>query len=694
MVRKYLVPFIVIGLFIFMFFGSSIIDFFGGIVNQNDYARITELNYTAAVVDNNSGDRGKVRITEQITFDIHASSRDNLFWELWRDLPEEYITETVENASSWPYTRQVKVEYEVISVKRISVNGVAENTTFEKASKLYWYDEDYVSKAPGLGPNKWYHSKGPYDGMYNFECVLIYVDGLYRENTVFEIEYEMTNASLKYKDCSEFYVSVFSGESTKYLKSVNAKFLFPEDKMPTDYYAYTYGTNSHEFPFKKEGEPVTWNSNQYIAFTFSLSKSQLKFRPYNQYIEFALIAYGVDKHSFTRNAETAFQDLPMLDKLLKAQSDYEALPAQYRTKKMIAVLCLSAGALLIVGIVYMVHKKIRSKNQFYKSGWQIDLYREIPSDLDASFAGTLTFCKHKRSDDVKGGYAAAMLGLARKGCIEMVQIRQNAGWAKENVKIIVKELSMKPLTQTEELYYNLIKRHASTRGAITLSAFQMSIVNDCDNTYAFVKNTRNVTKSIGMSQGYFQTKDYKALRNMASGWSIFLCIVGVLIMIIGNVISYKTRLDLAFGGFFILGAGFITAATLLKLFAKKYILLTQFGEDEYSRWRGLYKFLNSETLMNERTVLDVAIWEDYLIYATAFGISEKVIKALNVRFPDAPLSSPVLRNPYFRTRSFYYSGSRSFRTSTGTASFHSRSGSGSSGYGGGGRGGGGGGGGH
>jgi uncharacterized membrane protein len=92
----------------------------------------------------------------------------------------------------------------------------------------------------------------------------------------------------------------------------------------------------------------------------------------------------------------------------------------------------------------------------------------------------------------------------------------------------------------------------------------------------------------------------------------------------------------------------------------------------------------------------VVIWEKYLIYATAFGISQKVIKALQVRCPETSVNtSPVLRNHYIYTGAFI-AGSRSFGSATRSASVSYATGAGghSGGYGGGGRGGGGGGGGH
>lgn len=111
----------------------------------NDYARITDIDYKAVLVDE-PGEGGKVVITERLTYDIHAASKNNLFWELWRDLPEDYID-------------GLKVDYQVNYVKQINDDGT--ETTYTESPKLYWDDSDYTSSI--YGPGKWYHSEGPYD---------------------------------------------------------------------------------------------------------------------------------------------------------------------------------------------------------------------------------------------------------------------------------------------------------------------------------------------------------------------------------------------------------------------------------------------------------------------------------------------------------------------------------------------------
>ena len=115
-----------------------------------------------------------------------------------------------------------------------------------------------------------------------YECVLFYVDGLYREQVVFEIEYEMHNAALRYNDCSDLYLSLYSGDTVRYLDSFKAQILFPEEDMPApgNYNVTTYGTNANSFPVSESADA----NPGYYTFSFELDKDQLRFRPYNPWL--------------------------------------------------------------------------------------------------------------------------------------------------------------------------------------------------------------------------------------------------------------------------------------------------------------------------------------------------------------------------------------------------------------------------
>ena len=657
-------------------------------LNPNDYARITDVEYKAVVVDE-PGSEGKVVITERLTFDVHAASKSNPFWELWRDLPEDWID-------------GVKVDYQVNSVTQILENGV--RIPYEESPKLYWEDYDYVSSY--LGPGKWYHSEGPYDeAEAQYECVFFYIDGIYREEMVFEIEYEMHNAALRYNDCSDLYLALYSGNTCKYLESFKAQILFPNEDMPSpgNYEIFTYGTNSNVFPVERS---ATQNPG-YYTFSFELDEERLQFKPYNEYIEFDLVAYGEDKHIFTEYAPSNYYSSDdVLEEIYDEQKEYAYAPATYMVKKMLVLGISIIGSILIAIYVLRTNTRMKSKHVFYEPAMEPEYFREIPSDLDPNFAAALVFCKNNPPKDDSNVYSAILLSLARKEYIELqtyniydVQItikKVSTPITPEqltlgDVGLIEDEKTYEPLTPCEEYYYNLIHRHASNN-TILMSTLQSRVSSDYEYTNSFVQNIENSIVNIGVRNRYFQKADYAQPKEQLESTSKFFRIIGILLITVVNIISYCTRMDLAFGAYFILGIVFISGSFYMKSLSKKYVLLTQFGEDEYAKWRGLYNFLNSETLMSERTFVELPIWEKYLVYATAFGLSEKVSKAISIRCPEA-VASPVLNNNCYRSTGFHRSG-RSFRRAVRSGSSIARSGGGGFGYGGGGRGGGGGGGGH
>lgn len=66
----------------------------------------------------------------------------------------------------------------------------------------------------------------------------------------------------------------------------------------------------------------------------------------------------------------------------------------------------------------------------------------------------------------------------------------------------------------------------------------------------------------------------------------------------------------------------------------KISVYTQQGIDEQDKWKALKKYMEDFSLLKEKEVLDIVLWEKFLVYATAFGIAEKVIKQLKIVYPD------------------------------------------------------------
>lgn len=675
----------------------------GFTVNPNDYCNLTDVDYTAVLHDDIDG-KANVEITEYLTFDVHASSKSNTFKELWRELPEEEVD-------------GLKVTYDVKSVTQILDNG--EEIPYEETSKMYWEDEDYTMSAT----KRWHHSKG--NGRYpdNDESLLIYIPWTYREKLKFKIVYSLNNAALKYKDCSELYLSMYSGNTITKLKSYKAQILVPDELMPETYYAYTYGTANSRIPYNESNSI----NPGYHTFSINLEESDLKFNFYDRYIEFCLLAYGNDKHIFTKYApNNLYSNDNALQECMEENEYYETLNKRYKNYKSLLLILSVLGASYTVYRTKKLYNDTKKTYTFYKPETDYEYFREIPSDLDPFFASELVFMDDpfNENKEKKEEYAAILLSLVRKKYVKIVKNNEALNWTKENTVIVLEPVNsnyiaqdslesqnnpiesvnitvntntgekLEQLTTSERIYYELLERHIKGNGSIKLSDLQRHIDTDYGYTNSFVKNMeKKPALETGVIGGYFQNAKYDSLKNKFSEKANTSLVFALIMLIIVNGISYFTPMALGFGAYTIFGIALIWKFIYLSSKSGELVLFTQYGANEQAKWRGLYNFLNSDTLLNEKEVRDLVLWEKYLIYATAFGISEKVVKAIKINAVELKIddSSILNRNCYIHSHHFH-TMSRSFGHSIHTTS---RGGGFSGhGYGGGGRGGGGGGGGH
>ena len=67
--------------------------------------------------------------------------------------------------------------------------------------------------------------------------------------------------------------------------------------------------------------------------------------------------------------------------------------------------------------------------------------------------------------------------------------------------------------------------------------------------------------------------------------------------------------------------------------SNKIAVLTEEGAEEKEKWKGLKRYMENFSLIEEREIPELALWEEYLVYATAFGIADKVIEQMKAIYP-------------------------------------------------------------
>ena len=67
---------------------------------------------------------------------------------------------------------------------------------------------------------------------------------------------------------------------------------------------------------------------------------------------------------------------------------------------------------------------------------------------------------------------------------------------------------------------------------------------------------------------------------------------------------------------------------------RKMNVFTQEGINEKEQWNASKKFMEDFSMLDKKELPEIALWEHFLVYATAFGIADKVLKQLKIVYPD------------------------------------------------------------
>ena len=182
------------------------------------------------------------------------------------------------------------------------------------------------------------------------------------------------------------------------------------------------------------------------------------------------------------------------------------------------------------------------------------------------------------------------------------------------------------LSEDENLILDYVVDLTNEEGILPLQDISGHINYNEKNKMEFLELARYVYNKIEVIEtlnGNIKKKNYIKNKhtNNEYSWEIMVQI-GILLLIVGLTWFF---LNLIF-----MIAIILPIINLIFIWRIKKVTyyLTEKGLEESSKWSGLKKFLEEYSLLNEKKIRDLGLWEEYLIYATAFGISEKIIKEI------------------------------------------------------------------
>ena len=488
--------------------------------------------------------------------------------------------------------------------------------------------------------------------------------GLDNDNEVrkYKIEYKVNDAITKYSDYAELYWQFIGNDFEISADKVTGTIYLPNkvnDKENIKVWAHSKDLNG-------------------TIYVTDFNKVQFEMDKYKsgRYVEVRILFPTAQIISTNRTYNTNILEKAVAEETQWAE---EANRQRELNEKIYKVVEYLVYILIIVGTIYFgkkifKYKKVLKNLSQLEPTQKLEYYRELPDEKATPGEAVFLLEKQYTSFDIHFAqiFSATLLNLSLKKYIEL-KVDKNKK-AKEAIKIVNLNKEITDLKADEKEILEFVLKAVGTKEEITMKELEKYITKHSSSITKLIEKThKNVKKSM-KEKNYFDEKEYKKYSDYSGKMALYII----------GAISTLFILPLSIA--------FIMDAVYCNKIMKKRKVLTQLGLDQKEMWKGLKKYMEDFSLLNEREVPELALWEKYLVYATAFGISEKVLKQLKIVYPnidelDGTNTSTYM---YFMYHSnFNTNFSKAITSSIASATYSSGSGSGGGFSGGGGFGGGG-----
>ena len=288
--------------------------------------------------------------------------------------------------------------------------------------------------------------------------------------------------------------------------------------------------------------------------------------------------------------------------------------------------------------VFSILRAIKQANKFkgktkYKPTQELEYYRDLPRENATPAQSLYVYFETKSGiadNDIGKVVSATLLNLNLKKHLEF-QVEKEKNKEKITMKIL--NADTKDLSADEKVVFEFLQKACKDNNEITVKEFEKYIKRTSTTDILALKtNINGQTKRELIKQQIYDAEQEKVYKDQSSQTTIYALIIFFAIF----AIAFTSEFLNVFGyiGIFGLIVCQVIAIVINSRTLKKINVYTQKGIDEKEMWRGLKKYMEDFSMLDKREVPEIAIWEHFLVFATAFGIADKVLKQLKVIYPN------------------------------------------------------------
>ena len=382
----------------------------------------------------------------------------------------------------------------------------------------------------------------------------------------------------------------------------------------------------------------------------------------------------------------------ILEDVINEETSWANEANERRTRRNMSNLLITAitVTICIILAIYSLKQALKASNKLkdfkeYKPTQKLKYFRELPRK-DATPAQALHVYK-----ETKVGFADAEIGKIVSATLLNLNLKKYIDFKIENEKnkekIIMKitNSDIINLSADEKVIFEFLKKACKEKDEITVKDFQKYIKStSTTNILALKKDLNLQTKKELIEKQLFDTEKEKIYKKYQSKNTLYCTVI--FFVIFGAAFLTEFLTIIGYTALFGLIVCEIISIIINNKAMKKINVYTQKGIDEKEMWKGLKKYMEDFSMLDKREVPEIAIWEHFLVFATAFGIANKVLKQLKIIYPDLENNLDINTYTYmYLMMNTNFSSSFSNAISTSMSSAYSSASGGGGGFSGGGR---------
>ena len=291
--------------------------------------------------------------------------------------------------------------------------------------------------------------------------------------------------------------------------------------------------------------------------------------------------------------------------------------------------------LLCIVLIKAIRKKLKKAKSLKKiePTQEIMYFREMPRE-DATPAEALYLLKKQTmpfiSTEIGKIFSATLLDLSLKKCISFEVVKNEKG--KEEIYLDLKEGTTVTLTKEEGVILKFLIEAFDGKDKITVKELERYIQKSQTKV---VKLKDDIDKWVPSRLQELELQDKKEKEEYAKYNSQFGGnVVGLIFSILIGVITAMELTPLVLIAVIPLVILEIIHLGVISHVQSKINVFTQKGVDEIEKWKGLKKYMEEFSMLDKKELPEIVLWERFLVYATVFGIAQKVLKQLKIVYPN------------------------------------------------------------